>query len=492
MAKKKKKAAALEPQESEAQEPAVQDPDEDEDKRERDVRLSEVYRSCYALFHGNSVNLSERSQIRDTLIANQSVLHGLFWKYGEIKLIESVQTLIDNWAFEADFCAKLLLPRLDQTAQEQDTPLEASKSDAAGTIGGPSGEMSQAEDEKPSQSPRLDAPPPAPPTPLDTPPPLLEVPLSLSPRDEASVLEVQPEGDERGKVPSQLHPKIPSLYPSYLPFATQHVILTTAQKLLEDCCFDFASQWIPDVLQKRGWECSSAVELTKWVNIFETAIPKLPPKAISVTNMPLGQVLAATHKIRHTAVHRLPVAARGVNQLLRAGMILAKTLQDFTRASQLEDMIRQVEDKVTIMEFAKDTLEAHAASQLEDIRQQREDLDRQEKDAIENMLKADRDQKIAVGGLIETAVNEILERKHPGDQTSDEDEADAQDVYFEVEEEEMDGGSDSLNNANSVRDSSGLWERLMDAWSGMTFHQNQKSFLGGFQRYSDNRTVSAE
>ncbi|KXH67660.1 hypothetical protein CSAL01_03583 [Colletotrichum salicis] len=425
MTKKKKKAVKPEAQQSKPQEPALQDPGEnDKDKREREIRLTEVYHGCHALFSGNCVKFSERSQIRDTLIANQSSLHGLFLKYGEIKLIESVQTLIDNCAFELSFCAEMLLPGLCQTTLGQDSQKEAPQADAAGAATDLLCEMSQPEAEKPSLSPPpLETPKSLPPSlppspPLDTSPSSIEEP-SVSPQDDATVAEIQSESNDIDKA---------------------------AQKLLEDCCFDFASEWFPDALREQGWECSSAVELTKWVNIFEAAIVNLSPQVISATN--IGQVLASTHKLRHTAVHRLPVTARGVNQLLRAGKTLAETLRDFTRASQLGDLIREVDENIKTMELTKNVLENRAAAQLEEIRRQREALDRQEEESIENMLREDREHKALVGSLLETAVNDILEGNNASDRTSEEDETDAQDVYFEVEEENMKVGTESLNNAD--------------------------------------------
>ena len=58
--------------------------------------------------------------------------------------------------------------------------------------------------------------------------------------------------------------RVPSLYPLYIPYKTQYQLLTKTQRLLEECCYDFTVQFMPDLLEQRQWDCSEAIELNKW------------------------------------------------------------------------------------------------------------------------------------------------------------------------------------------------------------------------------------
>ncbi|KAK1530180.1 uncharacterized protein CCOS01_05283 [Colletotrichum costaricense] len=435
----------------------------------------DVYRMCRALFKGKSKKL-KKTRIREILIENQSALHHLFTSYGEIRLTAMIQSLLKAGAFESDRRAQAMFPELFQTTPQQDAQREASEADAAKSVAEILGGMSHGEDMEPAE-------PVAPTAPTS----LAwgwEVPPMPDPDDElpiqdAAASQTNFETNCSNEAHSRTDPKIPSLYPTYLPFTTQHAILTASQKLLEECCFDFAKKWFPDVLQGKGWECASAVELTNWIKIFNAEVLTLPPQVITMTDKTINEVFAPTHKLRHTAVHRLPTTAREVIRLIRAGVELTETLQDFTRASQLEDLILEVDEKIKTMELTKNVLEDRAAAQLEDIRRQREDLDRQEREFIENMIKEDQEHKALLGSLLETAVAEILEKKNAKNQVSDEDETDGQDIDLEVGEI-TNRDSESLENKDDSKDSNGLWRKLTDAWSGMTFGPNKKFLFGGF------------
>ncbi|KAI8166070.1 hypothetical protein K4K49_010042 [Colletotrichum sp. SAR 10_70] len=61
------------------------------------------------------------------------------------------------------------------------------------------------------------------------------------------------------------------------------------------------------------------------------------------------------------------------------------------------------------MELSKNVLEDRAATGLEEIRRQREELDRQEKQLILDMLTEDREYKQLVGNLLVASVKDIFE-----------------------------------------------------------------------------------
>lgn len=211
---------------------------------------------------------------------------------------------------------------------------------------------------------------------------------------------------------SQLH-GIPSLHPSYLPYITQHHILTTTQTILEESCFDFAKRWLPEVLNERGWKCPCAVELTRWKSIINTRGGQLPPEALSVQpGAKLKHIFTATHALRNTAVHRELVQARSVSKFLQAAINLAEALRDTHRATQLLDIKAAVDGKLEAMELMKKATEDRVTAQVVSIRRKKEELDRQEKALIKGMLKDDREHNELAGHLLDVSVTEILGKKH--------------------------------------------------------------------------------
>ncbi|OHE97565.1 hypothetical protein CORC01_07180 [Colletotrichum orchidophilum] len=437
--------------------------------------LERVYCACRAIFSGTDAQLRKKKKVREVLIKNRGSLTLLFASFGEEKTILMSQFLLENRAFESDLRAKVLFPSLFESTPQRDAEREASEADAVRSVANALNEMSQSEgddDDEIESLPKaiargaylgegassilkdfLAAAHPV----KDS---LSSVHAVSLPQESADVGDVD-SGSTLIHPPP--YPGVPSLYPSYIPYNTQHTILTTTQRILEECCFDFANKWIPHVLQDRGWDCASAVELTKWTNVFKRVGPKLPANATTPAGTSIKEVLVRTHQLRHTAVHRLPTTARGVSQHLRAALKVAKCLQDVSRAAQLEELMSEIDEKIKAMELTKNVLENRTLTNLDDIRRQREALDRQEEEVIDSMVREDRDHKALVGRLLETAVNDIFERKLARGQIWEEDEDDVADIYYETSEENVNGLdgtfdiSDGIESAREdVLDTNGL------------------------------------
>lgn len=205
-------------------------------------------------------------------------------------------------------------------------------------------------------------------------------------------------------------PKVPTLYPLCFPFSAQHKILNTTQRVLEESCFEFAQKWLPQVLDSRGWDCAAAVELTKWSQILKQYSSKIPSHATSpVGELTLGQLLAATHRLRHAAVHRLPTTARETNKFILSALQLTQSLQDTKRASQFDELHHEAESKIKAMELHKNALEDTLRLELESIATKRKELDQQEASCIEKMITEDRENKTLVANLLIEFVERLFE-----------------------------------------------------------------------------------
>ncbi|UQC85769.1 uncharacterized protein CLUP02_11268 [Colletotrichum lupini] len=411
--------------------------------------LERVYCTCRAIFSGNDALLRKKKKVKEALVKNTTTIKPLFFSFGEEKTILMSQHLLECRVFESDLRAKVMFPSLFQSTPQQDAEREASEADAVRSVANALDEMSQSEGE--DDDDELDQPPEevvstpiAEEVPEDAPPaeaPPADEPLALveaitPPQDLSNMCDTDSGVTLTSPPP---HPGLPSLYPACLPYKTQHDILTTTQRVLEECCFDFATKWIPHVLQSQGWDCPSAVELTKWTKVFNRAGLNLPAHATAPANTPIKDVLFRTHQLRHTAVHRLPTTAREVSQHLGTALKVAETLQDVSRAAQLEDLMSEVNEKIKAMVLTKNVLENRTLFSLDDIRRQREELDRQEKQMIENMVREDRDHKALIGCLLEAAVDDIFEKKAVRGQILEEAENDAADIYYEASEDTVDG-----------------------------------------------------
>lgn len=117
--------------------------------------------------------------------------------------------------------------------------------------------------------------------------------------------------------------RVLDIFEPFLPSLTQHVVLNAAQRVLEDCFYEFVSGHMPSLLCHQGWECSVAVELTEWVRIFRRVVRVLPSEARS----DLEEVFRHLSDLRNTAVHRRPISKNGAEQQLRSALQMTQLLQ---------------------------------------------------------------------------------------------------------------------------------------------------------------------
>jgi hypothetical protein len=155
--------------------------------------------------------------------------------------------------------------------------------------------------------------------------------------------------------------------PTYLPSRIQHLILTQAQRLLEECCYHFAEKWFPTMLETNGWDAPEAVELTKWWQTLSKC--DIPATAIDLSH---GKSLATLFKraisIRHCAVHRRPqIPVKKVEEMVRDAWLLAKALQDDVRTAQILHWHRELEKLVAHLQLRTNSQREVAEAQLQNI-----------------------------------------------------------------------------------------------------------------------------
>ena len=209
---------------------------------------------------------------------------------------------------------------------------------------------------------------------------------------------------------------LPSLFPSYLSYSVQHRLLNGVQKLLEECCYGFATKLIPNVLEERKWDCAEAVELGSWCGVLLPHFDKISTEATAFdSEQALQRVFAATYGLRHAAVHRKPTHCKGLEQMLKDALRLVGALQDEPRISKLEALLQDLHSKRQDMELAKNHLENQLDEELMQIQGQRAALDRKEKEAKERLVRLDIENTKSVSSLFGRSIDSLnRERRDQG------------------------------------------------------------------------------
>ena len=135
---------------------------------------------------------------------------------------------------------------------------------------------------------------------------------------------------------------VPSLYPGYLPYSTQHRLLVQLQEGLERACYDFARRRMKEIIANEGWTCPESVELNIWAKVLLSNPDRFPEQEMPEFGRPLADILNSASHIRHTAVHRLRITVNRIENFVSDAELLARLLQDELAA--VEDMVSQDEE----------------------------------------------------------------------------------------------------------------------------------------------------
>ncbi|KAH6874201.1 hypothetical protein B0T10DRAFT_449413 [Thelonectria olida] len=211
--------------------------------------------------------------------------------------------------------------------------------------------------------------------------------------------------DPKSSIPKRSR-HAPSLFPVYLPFRTQHKLLVKVQTILEQACFAFGQRVMPDVLQKNRWDCPESAELNIWATEFLQRQSEFADRK-SNTGKPLEKLFHSVADVRHTAVHRIRVSARGIEQFLLDAEGLATLLEDEVCLKSLTKLRRDTQLVIGELERNKHVLSSKLGETLKRTAAQRAELDRIEEEAIAEMVKEDGEYQVFAGSNLEQAIVSI-------------------------------------------------------------------------------------
>ncbi|KAG7113502.1 hypothetical protein HYQ45_016761 [Verticillium longisporum] len=203
-------------------------------------------------------------------------------------------------------------------------------------------------------------------------------------------------------------PSSSTLHSFYFPYEAQHLVLETTQRIVEECCFDFATKWFPEILRAKDWDCAVAVELTTWPKVFKGNFPKLPDNALSVPKDTLQHIFDQLPELRHTPVHRVPITAGDTSRIITSALSLAEALRDDARSAVLAELISEVEEKAKALGQNITALEARTTLELEDIDRARRELDAKERKIVAQQTVEDRECRNVIGSVLMDSVRKVL------------------------------------------------------------------------------------
>lgn len=194
---------------------------------------------------------------------------------------------------------------------------------------------------------------------------------------------------------------VPSLYPVYLPYQTQHRLLLKVQGILENACYNFGSREMKEIIEKEGWDCPECVELNVWARILLANQDCFKPADLEGLGQPFSDLTSSVSHLRHTVVHRLRISAKGLERFLVDAEALTQLLHDDHSTISLARLRRETQISIEELKRNKDLLESKLNSKLKQISDQRIELDRLERSIVDEMLKADKEYHILAGSNLD-------------------------------------------------------------------------------------------
>ncbi|KAB5516962.1 hypothetical protein GE09DRAFT_1159085 [Coniochaeta sp. 2T2.1] len=242
-----------------------------------------AYVALKNVFKGSDAEVRQLPKIRKLILNNQEQhnVANLIKAYNIDTVCNTARTLLTERIFESTLEAKICFPEVFDVSPAQSAAREASEVEAA---------KNEAN--------------------------ALEHAIQGNTRNTQNVTHLKSTVDGPDSKPS-IHTGIrtyPTLFPVYLPLRTQHHLLTKVQTLLERACFDFGQQHMQSVLQRYQWDCPEAAELNLWAAEFLNSQKQFAKRGD--VGKPLGELFHSVSDIRHTAVHRIRVSAKGIERFI--------------------------------------------------------------------------------------------------------------------------------------------------------------------------------
>ncbi|KEY74669.1 hypothetical protein S7711_09896 [Stachybotrys chartarum IBT 7711] len=332
-----------------------------------------IYLAFKNVFKGQEAAIRNTKPIRKLIQKHQgqNAVADLVREHNIDVLCTATQVLLSQEIFSSTLKAKLRFPELFEPSPNQSAEKEASEAEAARHEADAIEQVVQSQHE------------------IAEPPPEKPPPSTLKEKD-------------LGHPSTDASAGIPSLFPTYLPFPIQHKLLVHLQNLLERACYEFGVHAMSSTLRDRQWNCAESVELNRWTD--EVFKRKCILANAGHTGVSLDEVLRSVANIRHTAVHRLRVSAKAIQQFLLDAETLATLLRNHVYIENIGKLRRETQTIIEELEQNKHFLRSRLDETLQRIASQRAELELMEEMAIAKMKKEDDEYQTLAGRSLEEAI----------------------------------------------------------------------------------------
>ncbi|KAL4878178.1 hypothetical protein BJY04DRAFT_221324 [Aspergillus karnatakaensis] len=318
-----------------------------------DERL--VYLACQHIFHGSNSLVRKRKNIKSLIQQNQPALTDILREYSIDRTCNVAKKLLVDQVFHSNLRAKIRFPELFEVSPAQSAEREASEAEAARDEANAVRKISER-----------------------------EVSRAVTAEAQTQLANEEHRKFDVSAAMIGTSTPVPSLYPVYIHYRSQHIITTSIQRLVEEGCFAYAQKKFPQLLAKNGWDCSEAVELTEWTKL----LPQYFNEPVS-TKKPRDELFNHLRELRHSAVHRLQKTAVGVERLAENAQLFLEALNDSHRSMRVSMVRRELNMAIEELKRNKDLLEGRYLAELKEIQTERAALDSREQNAKNAMLDGD-------------------------------------------------------------------------------------------------------
>jgi len=373
----------------------------EDQKRVISENQKRVYIAYRAIFNGDNALVRKHKTISKIVSQHHQFGKGLVEGLEEKDIVRILEVLLTKKIFKLDSAARLAFPDLFTTALAMTARPSSSEADAAKSQDKMLEDIATLDNDQNGEE--MDSDDPV--HPILSESESIQQPFTFYVRVLTFTPVTPPQSMMNGL-------RVPSLYPLDLPYKVQHQILWQTQRLLEECCYAFTEQWLPDLLEQRRWDCPEAIELNQWTKVVIKRLSKLPSHCFgdfgSDPKKSLTDVLMSINDLRHAAVHRIHTRAKGISEMIRCATIFARVLRGSACEKQLDELHRELDVIVGALELNKNCLETTLEKEMQDIARQRKELDEQEKNALTTMLKGDKDYRSLIGGVLSRSAERIF------------------------------------------------------------------------------------
>jgi len=168
------------------------------------------------------------------------------------------------------------------------------------------------------------------------------------------------------------------------------------------------------VLEKLGWNCAAAGELTEWLDIIKRHAQDLPNSCIKIEGQAsLNNIAPAVARLRHTAVHRLHLTSEEFLGQIRSAHMLTEVLQDVRSTSTLQALYGRVDAQAKKMEHNVSAMQQEVEATLVQIQRQREELAQREQRILAYAAQQNINIPAATGLVLLGSINAIRTPNKP-------------------------------------------------------------------------------